>query len=44
MSLLLSSGSLVVMQRTTQHFWQHQISKTTKSIAPRLNLAFRIVR
>lgn len=28
-------------QGTTQHFWKHQIPKTSKSIGPRINLIFR---
>lgn len=37
----LPHGSLLIMQGATQHFWQHQIPKTTKAIAPRMNLTFR---
>lgn len=38
----LTSGSLLLMQGETQHFWQHQIAKTAKEIQPRINLTFRI--
>lgn len=39
----LAHGSLLVMKGTTQHFWKHQIPKTTKPIDPRINLTFRII-
>ncbi|MFI8479581.1 alpha-ketoglutarate-dependent dioxygenase AlkB family protein [Pseudomonas sp. NPDC078700] len=42
-SLQLDHGSLLVMRATTQHYWQHQIAKTRKPCAPRLNLTFRYV-
>ena len=41
--LLLEHGSLLVMQGPTQHFWQHQIPKTSKKIGERINLTFRII-
>ena len=40
----LGHGTLLVMQGTTQHFWQHQVPKTAASIGERLNLTFRIIR
>ncbi len=42
--LLLEHGSLLVMQGETQHFWQHQIAKTTKKIGERINLTFRVIQ
>jgi alkylated DNA repair dioxygenase AlkB len=42
-SLILEHGSLLLMQGTTQHFWKHQIPKTTKPIGPRINLTFRMI-
>ncbi|MBG0744803.1 MAG: alpha-ketoglutarate-dependent dioxygenase AlkB [Cylindrospermopsis raciborskii KL1] len=39
----LESGSVLLMQDQTQHFWQHQIGKTAKKVQPRINLTFRIV-
>ncbi len=43
--LHLAHGSLLVMRPPTQQYWHHQIPKTTKFNAPRLNLTFReIVR
>ncbi|MFE3868915.1 alpha-ketoglutarate-dependent dioxygenase AlkB family protein [Flavobacterium sp. LS2P90] len=43
-SILLEHGSLLLMKGTTQHFWKHQIPKTAKPIAPRINLTFRIIK
>jgi len=37
-SCLLESGSLLLMQDDTQHYWQHQIPKRKKIITPRINL------
>ncbi|MEM0578704.1 alpha-ketoglutarate-dependent dioxygenase AlkB family protein [Flavobacterium polysaccharolyticum] len=42
-NLTLENGSLLLMKGTTQHFWTHQIPKTTKPIGPRINLTFRII-
>jgi len=43
-SLVLAHGSLLVMGGQTQHHWQHQVAKTRKPCAPRLNLTFRLIR
>lgn len=43
-SLTLAHGSLLVMGGKTQHHWQHQVAKTRKPCAPRLNLTFRLIR
>lgn len=43
-SLELSHGSLLVMRGATQHHWQHQVAKTRKAVAPRINLTFRLIR
>ena len=40
----LEHGSLLIMKGTTQHFWKHQIPKTTAAIGPRINLTFRIIK
>lgn len=42
-SVLLESGSLLVMKGTTQANWLHCIPKTKKVTAPRINLTFRIM-
>ena len=39
--LLLEDASLLIMKGSTQKFWLHQLSKTTKKVAPRINLTFR---
>ena len=42
--LLLSHGSLLLMQGETQHHWLHQIAKTKRQIQPRINLTFRVIK
>jgi len=46
--LNLAHGDLLIMGGETQRFWQHQIPKTGKKIAPeiqpRINLTFRRIR
>ncbi|WP_374548267.1 alpha-ketoglutarate-dependent dioxygenase AlkB [Flavobacterium sp.] len=39
----LEHGSLLIMKGTTQHFWKHQIPKSTKKVGARINLTFRII-
>ncbi|MBD2461858.1 alpha-ketoglutarate-dependent dioxygenase AlkB [Oscillatoria sp. FACHB-1407] len=39
----LTSGSFLLMQGTTQHYWQHHIPKTKRCATPRINLTFRII-
>ncbi len=41
--LLLDSGSVLVMRGATQHFWQHQLPKTSKVITARINITFRFI-
>jgi alkylated DNA repair dioxygenase AlkB len=43
-NILLEHGSLLIMKGTTQHFWKHQIPKTSKPIGERINLTFRIIQ
>lgn len=43
LKFVLSHGSLLLMEGTTQHFWKHQIAKTARSVGPRINLTFRKV-
>ena len=43
-SMTLEHGSLLVMAGATQHHWQHQVAKTRKAVAPRINLTFRLIR
>ena len=43
-NILLEHGSLLLMKGTTQHFWKHQIPKTSKPIGSRINLTFRLIK
>lgn len=40
----LTHGSLLIMQGELQHFWQHQVPKTTKKVNERINLTFREIK
>lgn len=40
----LAHGSLLVMDGSTQHHWQHAVLKTKKCLAPRINLTFRLLK
>lgn len=44
LKITLEHGSLLLMKGPTQHFWKHQIPKTTKDIGPRINLTFRVIK
>ncbi|MEO6232172.1 MAG: alpha-ketoglutarate-dependent dioxygenase AlkB [Ferruginibacter sp.] len=39
----LSNGSFLLMKGITQHFWEHQVPKTTRDVGPRINITFRII-
>lgn len=39
----LPDGSLLVMAGDTQHFWEHELAKTSCPVGPRINLTFRTV-
>ncbi len=39
----LKHGTFLVMQGSTQHYWQHQVPKTALKIGERLNLTFRVI-
>ena len=41
--ILLCHGSLLLMSGPTQHFWMHEIPRTTKPIGARVNLTFRFI-
>ncbi len=43
-NIVLENGSLLIMKGPTQHFWKHQIPKTSKPTGPRINLTFRIIK
>jgi alkylated DNA repair dioxygenase AlkB len=40
----LTHGSAIIMQGEMQHFWQHQVPKTSKIIKDRINLTFRLIK
>lgn len=40
----LKPGSLLLMGGKTQAFWKHQIPKTKRVVAPRINLTFRYIK
>ena len=40
-SIILQTGSLLVMKDATQTHWLHSLPKTTKIATPRINLTFR---
>lgn len=41
--LILQHNSLLVMQGSTQHYWQHALPKTSRTIGARINLTFRYI-
>lgn len=40
----LMNGSILLMRGATQHFWQHQIPKSSKQLQSRINLTFRNIQ
>jgi len=40
----LTHGSLLIMRGQLQHYWQHQIAKTSKPVGERINLTFRTIK
>jgi len=44
LDIALTNGSVLIMKGELQHFWQHQIPKTTKTISERINLTFRHIK
>lgn len=40
----LQHGTFLLMQGSTQHYWQHQVPKTAAKIDERLNLTFRLIK
>ncbi len=40
-TILLEHGSLLLMQGTTQQYWEHQLPVQAKCLSPRVNLTFR---
>jgi len=44
LELDLPSGSLLRMAGTTQRFYRHDLPKTARAVAARINLTFRLIR
>lgn len=44
LEVALTHGSLLLMRGKTQHFWKHQVPKTSKTLTPRINLTFRVIK
>jgi len=44
LDLELTHGSLLIMQGELQHYWKHQVPKTSKPINERINLTFRVIK
>ncbi len=42
--LVLPHNSVLLMSGDLQHFWRHQVAKTAKACAPRINLTFRWIQ
>ncbi len=40
----LTHGSLLIMQGELQHYWQHQVPKTSKVVNERINLTYRVIK
>lgn len=43
-SIPLAHGSMLLMRGETQPYWEHQVPKTNKINAPRINITFRVVK
>lgn len=42
-SLELDHGSVLLVKKQTQEFWEQRLPKTTLSLGPRINLTFRLM-
>ncbi len=42
-SIELTHGSLLIMQGEIQHYWEHQIPKTSAPVKERINITFRVI-
>jgi alkylated DNA repair dioxygenase AlkB len=40
----LAHGSALIMREELQHYWQHQVPKTSKPMEGRINLTFRCIK
>lgn len=39
----LTNGSFLLMSGSTQHHWEHQVTKTSKDVGARINITFRTI-
>ncbi|MEO7766884.1 MAG: alpha-ketoglutarate-dependent dioxygenase AlkB, partial [Ferruginibacter sp.] len=42
-SISLTHGSFLLMKSETQHYWEHSLPKSKKTMEKRINLTFRII-
>jgi len=42
-NVLLEGGSLLLMKGSIQHYWKHQLPKTSLPVGERINLTFRCI-
>ncbi len=42
-TLILPSGSVLIMKGETQQYWEHQLPKSTSILSPRINITFRLM-
>ena len=40
----LGDGSFLLMCGETQHYWEHQVAKTSKKVGVRINITFRVIK
>jgi alkylated DNA repair dioxygenase AlkB len=43
-SVDLEPGSILLMSGPTQHHWRHQLPKSRRAVAARINITFRLIR
>jgi alkylated DNA repair dioxygenase AlkB len=43
-SVDLEPGSVLLMSGPTQHYWRHQLPKSRRAVAARINITFRVIR
>ena len=42
-TLILPSGSVLIMKGNTQQYWEHQLPKSSQVLLPRINITFRLM-
>lgn len=40
-SLVLETGSLLIMRGASQHYWEHRLPKVSSPVGARINITFR---